>query len=226
MWEIKPRSQHSSQHRILLWAIKLHVIKRTHKNFTAETNSQTCIVKLCCAAARCRNSARIQSEVMPLLQVKLDKNSVSSCVCLHGSNQWRTGSLTASCQRSRLYNVSRKKTHTHLSISSLVLWQYHVGDAEVDAFLLIIFNRAQGTVGHVLNHSCCGRWRDREILFSVYLGIYCSTECNITIQKQDPNYTDPAIHPFPLSFFSVSHSLFSPSKLHYITTNRKKAPFF
>lgn len=55
-------------------------------------------------------------------------------------------------------------------------------------FLHIMLNQAQakGSVGRVVNHSCCGRWRDREILFSVYLGIYCSTECNITIQKQDP----------------------------------------
>lgn len=55
-------------------------------------------------------------------------------------------------------------------------------------FLHIMLNQAQakGSVGRVVNHSCCGRWRDREILFSVYLGIYCSTQCNITIQKQDP----------------------------------------
>lgn len=51
-----------------------------------------------------------------------------------------------------------------------------------------------------------------EILFSAYLGIYCSTECNITIQKQDPNHTNPTI---PLSLCS---SVSPPLSLSSITS--------
>lgn len=86
--------------------------------------------------------------------------------------------------------------------------------------LHIILTRAQGTVGRLLNHSCSGRWRDREILFSAYLGIYCSAECNITVQKQDPNHINLTIPPSTSSLFL----LLSLSKLHYITASSKKAP--
>lgn len=67
--------------------------------------------------------------------------------------------------------------------------------------LHIILTRAQGTVGRLLNHSCRGRWRDREILFSAYLGIYCSAECNITVQKQDPDHINLTIPPSTSSLF-------------------------
>lgn len=73
-----------------------------------------------------------------------------------------------------------------------------------------------GAVGRVLNHSCLGRWRDREILFSAYLGIYCSAECNITKQKQDPNHSNssPLTSPFLFwLFFPFSPSIQAP--LHH-----------
>lgn len=57
---------------------------------------------------------------------------------------------------------------------------------------------------------------ETDILFSSYLGIYCSTECNITVQKQDPKRTNPTIPPFssaPPPHFSLL------PKLHYSTAN-------
>lgn len=134
--------------------------------------------------------------------------------------------LTVSWQKSSLWNTNKKNTFTVLSpglssgsfIQCAVVVEVLVmlrGGPCAHMLLHNVLTQAQGTVGRVLNHSCRGRWRDREILFSAYLGIYCSTECNITIQKQDPNHTKPTI---PLSLSSSS----SLSKLHYITTNSKK----
>lgn len=57
---------------------------------------------------------------------------------------------------------------------------------------------------------------ETDILFSSYLGIYCSTECNITVQKQDPNRTNPTIPPF--SSVPPPHFCLLP-KLHYSTAN-------
>lgn len=51
---------------------------------------------------------------------------------------------------------------------------------------------------------------ETDILFSSYLGIYCSTECNITVQKQDPNRTNLTIPPFssvPPPHFSLLSQL-------------------
>lgn len=66
-----------------------------------------------------------------------------------------------------------------------------------------------------------------EILFSAYLGIYGSTECNITVRKQDPNHPNQTIS---LSFsvsclvliLSVSLSV-SPS-FHYSSRKSGKCP--
>lgn len=107
------------------------------------------------------------------------------------------------------------------------------GGLRTRMLLHTILTQTRDTVGQVLNHSCRGRWRDEEILFSSYLGIYCSAECNITIQKQDPNHTIPTIPLYlasspltlssitsPLAAKKVFFSLLVQSRSGYCSLNR------
>lgn len=142
--------------------------------------------------------------------------------------------LTVSWQKSSSWNTNIKNDcplpwlvgsfihHAVVVVVVVLLVMLH-GGLCAHMLIHIILTQAQGTVDRVLNHSCRGRWRDREILFSAYLGIYCSPECNITIQKQDPNHTILTI-PLSLSSSSSLFLLLALSNLHYITTNSEKAP--
>lgn len=157
---------------------------------------------------------------------ELDKNSVSSCVCLHGDSQW-------TCKYWIIESIPdwlkiQKKILSSLFCPVLSFIQYAVAVQWwwccVKAFAHICFSTPSWPrlgplwAGYLIINAVGGG--GTEILFSAYLGIYCSTECNITIQKQDPNHTNPTI---PLSFFSssASPSVYLEFPLYH---NSQKAP--
>lgn len=136
---------------------------------------------------------------------------VSSCVCLHGDDQWTCEHWVIDCGPDSW--ITKWEEITHILPSSLlsagsflhhvvVVWCWW---CRIEACAHICFSTpcwprlrplwARSLIIHVVGGE------GTEILFSAYLGIYCSTECNITIQKQDPNHTNPTI---PLSFSSLS----------------------
>lgn len=128
------------------------------QQITTQKKTQTCIsevVLFCCQMQNLNEDPNCEKKISP---EKLDKNSVSSCVCLHGDNQctckhW----IVDSWQKSSFYNNNNDITFTVLSpgLSSssfiqcavvLVLVLLLRGGLCAHMFLHIILTQAQGTV--------------------------------------------------------------------------------